>query len=533
MHSVSSPATQTGVTRRAKAAPRPLHAQSSAQPQRRIGWHRVITAHLAILAVPVVPYYYMRVLGTDLFFLHVFIATVYLLTALMMFQETSVAMWQRFAAQPIFPRTRNDAWWQTVKGFLGARGARRPDAVRPVPRASIIVAAFLPNEADIIVETLEHLLLHVRRPAGGLEVILSYNTPVRMSVEQELEDLAQRFPALRLLRVAGSETKAENLNAALDVVSGEITAILDADHMPRPDCLERAWHWLESDYDVVQGRSVVRNFASNLETRCIAVEFECMYGVSHPARSLWVDTAIFGGSNGYWRTDVLRRVRFDPRMMTEDIDASLRALLQGHRIVADRSIVSTELAVADFRSFWFQRKRWAQGWLQVSLKYQREVWQSPHFGWRQKLYWTYLLGFRELYPLLSLQIFPVLISLILIHGALPLWSHWYLWGSALITFASSPVQVVVATKNAVTGFPRRDAVGYAFFAFFYVMLKNMIWVIALFDHLTRNTDWIVTRRELSESMRRLEEEQRKSQRNGAWAGLHQVRSALRSGFRFL
>jgi cellulose synthase/poly-beta-1,6-N-acetylglucosamine synthase-like glycosyltransferase len=490
--------------------------------------------HLFIIAVPTIPYYYMRVRGTDLFFLHVAIATIYFLMALMILSETSIAMWRRFAAQPIWPRSRSDAWWQAVKGVLGMRGARRPDPVRPVPRASVIVAAFLPNEADIIVETLEHLLLRIRRPDDGLEVILAYNTPVRLPIEAELEELVARFPDLRLFRVVGSETKAENLNAALDIVSGEITAILDADHLPRPDCLERAWHWLEGGYDAVQGRSIVRNYASNLETKCIAVEFECMYGVSHPARSLLVDTAIFGGSNGYWRTEVLRRVRFNPRMMTEDIDASVRALLQGHRIVADRSIISTELAVDDFRSFWFQRKRWAQGWLQVSLRYQREVWKSSHLGLRQKLYWTYLLGFRELYPLLSLQVFPVLFSLILIHGALPPWSHWYLWSTALVTLASGPLQVVVATKNAVTGFPRRYAVGYSFFVFFYVMLKNMIWVIALYDHLTRNTDWIVTRRALSDDMRRREEEQRKSQGNGVWAGLHQMRDALRSrGLRFL
>lgn len=504
------------------------------QPLRHLGWGRVLLAHLVIIAVPTIPYYYMREIGTDLFTLHVVIATVYLITALMILSETGVSLWRRFAGQPIFPHSRSDAWWQTVKGVLGARGARRPDAVRPVPRTSIIVAAFLPNEADIIVETLEHLLLRIRRPEDGLEVILAYNTPVRLPVEDELEELEQRFPNLRLLHVRDSESKAENLNAALDVVSGEMTAILDADHLPRPDCLERAWHWLETDYDAVQGRSVVRNFASNLETKCIAVEFECMYGVSHPARSFLVDTAIFGGSNGYWRTDVLRRVRFDPRMMTEDIDASVRALLDGYRIVADRSIVSTELAVADFRSFWFQRKRWAQGWLQVSLKHQRALWQTPHLDWRQKLYWTYLLGFREFCPLVSLQIFPVLFSLILVQSALPLLSHWFLWSSALLTFLSGPLQVVVATKNAVTGYPRRYALGYSFFVFFYMMLKNMIWVIALYDHLTRNTDWIVTRRELSESMRRREEARRRAQRNGAWAGLHQVRDALRSrGLRFL
>ncbi len=536
MHSASSPAAQTGAVGPRRPALRRVPSVGETLPpaRRGLGWGRVLLAHVVLIAVPTIPYYYMRVLGTDLFYLHVTIATVYLLTALMILSETGIAAWQRFAAEPIVPRSRSDAWWQSFKGFLGLRGARGADVVRPVPRTSIIVAAFLPNEADIIVETLEHLLMRIRRPPDGFEIILAYNTPVRLPIEDELEELAERFPDLRLLRVDGSETKAENLNAALDVATGEITAILDADHLPRPDCLERAWHWLESDYDVVQGRSIVRNFASNLKTKCIAVEFECMYGISHAARSLWVDTAIFGGSNGYWRTEVLRTVRFNPKMMTEDIDASMRALLQGYHIVTDRSIVSTELAVADFRSFWFQRKRWAQGWLQVSLKYQRAVWKSTHLSLRQKIYWTYLLGFRELYPLVSLQIFPVLISLILFQGALPLWSHGYLWSSAILTLVSGPLQVIVATKNAVTGFPRRYALGYAFFVFFYVMLKNMIWVIALYDHLTRNTDWIVTRREMSESMRRREAELRKSSRNGAWAGLHQVRDALRSsGFRFV
>src|SRR5262249_44704199 len=159
----------------------------------------------------------------------------------------------------------------------------------------------------------------VQRPEAGLELILAYNSPVDLPIEDELRRLAERRPELRPLRGEGSGSKAENLKAAIEIATGEIVGILGPGHHPPAHRLERAWRWLESEYDVVQGRNVIRNRDDNFLTRMIGVEFECMYGVCHPARSLFVDTAIFGGSNGYWRIDALRRTRFDPRFMTEDI----------------------------------------------------------------------------------------------------------------------------------------------------------------------------------------------------------------------
>jgi cellulose synthase/poly-beta-1,6-N-acetylglucosamine synthase-like glycosyltransferase len=223
--------------------------------------------------------------------------------------------------------------------------------------------------------------------------------------------------------------------------------------------------------------------------------------VSHPARSLFVDTAIFGGSNGYWRIEALRRTRFDPRFMTEDIDASSRALLDGYRIVADRSIVSTELAPTNFRSLWFQRKRWAQGWLEVTLRYQREFWSSKRLTFWQKVYWTYLLLYRELYPPITLQILPLILSLLLLEGAVPLKAHWYLWSTALITLASGPYQTLVAVKNAYVRPSLWTAFEYAIFVFFYVIVKNMISMVAIYDHLMKRTDWVVTRRAMTARLR--------------------------------
>jgi cellulose synthase/poly-beta-1,6-N-acetylglucosamine synthase-like glycosyltransferase len=462
-----------------------------------IGWGSVIFTHVLIIGLPTILYYNLRLLGSDLFCLRVIVATVFLITALVSCYEAAIAFFRRFAGPASEPSGTLDRLGRRLKRALRVRGANLVPSRRPIPRCTFIVAAYLPNEQGIIVETLRKLLGQVRRPDAGLEVILAYNTPGDLPVEDELRRLAERHPELQLLRVENSQSKAENLNAAVKIATGEIVGILDADHHPASDCFERAWRWLESDYDVVQGRNVIRNYGANPLPRMIAVEFECMYGITHPARSLWVGTGIFGGSNGYWRTEVLRRIQFNPSMMTEDIDASARTLLNGYRIVADRSIISTELAPADFKSLWFQRKRWAQGWLEVSFRYQHKFWYSRQLGFPQKLYWTYLLWYRECYAPITLQIFPILLSLLFYQGYIPLAGGWFFWSTAAITLASGPFLTLVAAKNAFRRFSFFETLGYALVVFFYAVVKNMISMVAVYDHLMRRTDWVVTRRQMA------------------------------------
>ena len=471
---------------------------------RKLGWDKIIFTHVVVIGVPAILYYYLRVGGASLFWLHVFVATAYLITALMICYEATAALFRRYAGSAGQPASLSERWKRKFKDALGVSGAHAPEPTRPLPRCTFIVAAYLPNEQEIIIETLTEILDNIHRPEAGFELILAYNRPVRLPIEDELEQLAVRHECLRLLHVESSESKAENINAALSLVTGEIVGILDADHHPQPDCFERAWRWFERGYDVVQGRNVVRNSETNFLTKMIAVEFEVTYGVCHAARSLFVDTGIFGGSNGYWKTEVLREIRFDATMLTEDIDATSRALLAGHRILNDRSIISTELAPTDLPAFWYQRQRWAQGWLEVSLKFQMGFWKSPHMNISQKVYWTYLLLYRELYPILALQIYPILISLLLIQGFIELTSHWYLVATAIITFASGPYQTAVAAKNAFARHHYLRWISYAGFVFFFTLFKAMISLVAMYDHMLGRADWVVTRRSMTEHSQKIE-----------------------------
>lgn len=374
--------------------------------------------------------------------------------------------------------------------------------VHQLPFVSVIVAAYLPNEQDIILETLEHWLTQVAAPAQGWEIILAYNTPVRLPIEDDLRRLSRRFPELVLLPVHQSTSKAENLNAALKQVRGEMTCIFDADHRPGWDCLMRAWVWLEQgNYDGVQGRNIIRNCHDSWLTAMIAVEFECIYGVSHYGRSLLVDTALFGGSNGYWRTSAIRAIGFHAHWLTEDIDATLRALLKGYRIVHDPNITTTELAPVTLKSLWLQRQRWSQGWMEVAGRHLRSVVRSPHLDLIQKTCWIVILLYSLYFHTIVWQIIPISLSLTLMSPGRDLAleiCNLILMG--LLTL-SMVAQVVVAMRPNLSHKMLSWSHGllFCFLSPLYFWFKSVIALVSFYNHLSGQRTWHVTQRSRSKT----------------------------------
>jgi cellulose synthase/poly-beta-1,6-N-acetylglucosamine synthase-like glycosyltransferase len=414
--------------------------------------------------------------------------------------ETAVVALQQGCA----PYQSRRGWLQRWLYPKAARG--RLAAVRPMihgahsaalPFVSVVIAAYLPNEQDIIEETLLHWLTQVDSPAAGWEVILAYNTPTWLPVEHRLQRLARRYPALVLLPVAESHSKAENLNAALGIVKGAMTCIFDADHHPAPDCLRRAWAWLATgQYDGVQGRNIIRNAQDNWITQLVSVEFECTYGVSHYGRSLLADTALFGGSNGYWRTATLRELGFSATRLTEDIDATVRGLLRGRRLVHDPAIITTELAPNHLRGLWLQRQRWSQGWLEVAGLYLGRVARSPHLDPVQKTYWLLMLLFSQGFYLLVWQVVPMMFS---IHFGLSkrdmVFEHLNLIMMGLLAL-STLLQVALAMRcrPSYSTYSRRHGLFYCLLSPAYFWFKVAVGMVAFYNHLCGSRVWHVTAR---------------------------------------
>lgn len=293
-----------------------------------------------------------------------------------------------------------------AENFKAVGAVVAPEAAGPPPLASAIIAAYLPNEAATIMATVTTVL--EQDYPGGLQVILAYNTPQHLPIEDSLRQLAVQDPRLLLLRVRGSTSKAQNVNAALTYVQGEFVGVFDADHHPAQGSYSRAWQWLSNGQDIVQGHCVVRNGNASRIARLVAVEFEAIYAVSHPGRARLHGFGIFGGSNGYWRTESLLRIRMQGSMLTEDIDSSMRSLLDGFHIVSDPALISTELAPTTLSALWNQRLRWAQGWTQTSRRHLRAAMHSERLSRRQKVGAAFLLGWNQIVPWVTIQVFPML-----------------------------------------------------------------------------------------------------------------------------
>ncbi|WP_274912652.1 glycosyltransferase [Streptomyces sp. WZ-12] len=367
----------------------------------------------------------------------------------------------------------------------------------PYPPASAVIAAYLPNEAATIVETVESFLR--QDYPGGLEIVLAYNTPHPLPVEDTLREIAARDPRLVLLPVAGSTSKAQNVNAAVSRVRGEFVGIFDADHHPAPHAFRNAWHWLSNGYDVVQGHCVIRNGDSSRIARLVAVEFEAIYAVSHPGRTRLHDFGVFGGSNGFWRTDVLARTRMHGSMLTEDIDSTLRALTRGSRIAVDRTLLSRELAPTTLTALWNQRSRWAQGWLQVSLKHLWRGLRSPILTARQKFGLLVLLGWREIQPWLTLQILPILLYASWKAGGIDHlnWAVPVCVLALLLTLGAGPVQALFAWRLAVPELRARRRWFWSYLlvsTVFYSHFKNMVARQAHLKEALGDRRWRVTPR---------------------------------------
>jgi len=435
-------------------------------------WGSILLMALLLIALPTAAYVAIaRVHPGFIEGLHYVITGVYLLTSLML-------LWEAWAA--------------------GRAGQGKSNAAeKPLPGCTAIIAAYLPNEQDIIGETIRHMLTQIDVPQEKFQIILAYNTPESLAIEADLQKLAASDARLLPLRVSGSRSKAENVNAALGISTGEIVAIYDADHLPAPDCFRRAWEWLSDGCDMVQGRCLIRNHARNWLTRIIAIEFDTIYSVSHPGRAHLSRTAIFGGSNGYWRREILSALQLNPAMLTEDIDVSVRALLEGRRLVHDRSIVSAEMAPLEISHWMLQRKRWAQGWLEVALKHSGTLMRSPYYTPRQKFLWFYLLAWREVYPALSIQFFPLLFASALTGIGIHWFGNTFFLLAGIINLACGPL-VLLATYFLAPPKSRRGlGVWYwasGLFSLVYTTLKLSVTLVAQFSHLLKDREWVTTPR---------------------------------------
>lgn len=229
------------------------------------------------------------------------------------------------------------------------------------PGVSILIAAY--NEQDSIAGTVESIAR--QNYPGELEVIVVDDG----STDHTLRELQRLpYPWLRVLDLKKNGGKARALNAALALVSHQLTITLDADSLLHRGALANIIGRLSSDpaeTAAVAGAVLVRNSRLNLVTRI--QEWDYFHGIASVKRlqSLYHGTLVAQGAFSVYRTAVLREAGGWPDCVGEDIVLTWCILRQGYRVGFAEDAVAFTNVPTTLRQLVRQRQRWSRGLIEA------------------------------------------------------------------------------------------------------------------------------------------------------------------------
>lgn len=254
----------------------------------------------------------------------------------------------------------------------------KPPVLSEHPMVSIIIPCY--NESDHIEEIIEELY-KVNYP--NFEII-AVNDGSKDNTSDILRGMMQKSDKLRVVDFVKNQGKATGLNMAAMVSKGEYLVCIDGDAMLEPDSI--LWmmrHFLKNPrVGAITGKPKIRNRSSILG-RLQVGEFSAIIGLIKRAQSIYGKIFAVSGvvtafrkaavhDVGYWSTD----------MITEDIDISWRLQIRHWTVKFEPHAMCWILMPETLGGLWKQRLRWAQGGVEVLLKYphifhykkQRRMW---------------------------------------------------------------------------------------------------------------------------------------------------------------
>ena len=210
-------------------------------------------------------------------------------------------------------------------------------------------------------------------PTDKLEIqVLDDSTDETHRVcQQQVQQLKQQNLTIHHIhRQERQGFKAGALEHGLSMAKGELVAIFDADFVPAPDTLLKMVHYFsDPQVGMVQARWEHLNRSYSNLTRLQALMLDGHFVAEQTSRSRTGCFFNFNGTAGIWRVEAIRDAGgWQHTTVTEDLDLSYRAQMQGWRCVYLSSIqVPAELPM-EMNSFKSQQFRWAKGSSQVAKR---------------------------------------------------------------------------------------------------------------------------------------------------------------------
>jgi len=313
-----------------------------------------------------------------------------------------------------------------------------PSSDSPPPPVTILVPCH--NEADNIRETLEQLL---RQNYPSFEII-AINDASTDETEELLDQLAKEHEQIRVVHFKHNMGKATALNMGAIASKNEFLICIDGDALLDED----ATLWIMKHFSngprvgAVTGNPRIRT-RSSLLGKIQVGEFSAIVGLIKRAQRVYGRIFTVSGVVAGFRKAALHRVGYwSTDMITDDIDVSWKLQLDHWDIRFEPKAMCWILMPETYSGLLRQRIRWAQGGVEVLIKY------FSNFGlWKSRRMWMVFIEFiTSVFWSFSIVVtillwgagfFLDLPEEIRIHSLLPSWGGVLLGITCLLQFAIS------------------------------------------------------------------------------------------------
>lgn len=289
------------------------------------------------------------------------------------------------------------------------RIVNQPPVRDEYPLIAVLVPCF--NEEAHAEETIE-ALMELAYP--NFEVI-AINDGSKDRTGEILNQLASRFPKLRVIHQLENQGKAVGLNTAALLTKAEILVGIDGD--ARLDAHSLNWlvrHFDEPEVGAVTGNPRVRN-RSTLLGKIQVGEFSSIVGlIKRAQRSVGLMFTVSGVITAFRRSALYEVGFWSPEKLTEDVDISWKLQLAGWEIRFEPRALCWILMPETLGGLWKQRLRWSMGGTQVMIDYwpklfsRKTLWLWPLcIEYTLSIVWACLFALLASYRVLDLIVYKI------------------------------------------------------------------------------------------------------------------------------
>ncbi|MGZ4089492.1 MAG: glycosyltransferase [Bacteroidia bacterium] len=232
----------------------------------------------------------------------------------------------------------------------------------PLDRAytvDILTTACPGEPRDMIVRTL-HAMVAIKYPHTNY-LCDEGNDP-------ELKKICQELGVIHVTRVEKINAKAGNINNALNQAKGEICVVLDPDHEPIPEFLDRTLpYFQDSTIGFVQCVQAYGNQSESIIARGAAEQTYHFYGPMMMCMNTY-GTVQAIGANCTFRRSALDSIGGHAAGLSEDMHTAMQLHAKGWKSIYIPELLTRGLVPATLSAYYKQQLKWSRGTFELLFR---------------------------------------------------------------------------------------------------------------------------------------------------------------------